>query len=71
MHTPDAHYYLHTALQSLEKAYADNRDLTVAAQISHALEALHRLANLSKGDLMTNHHPIHDPYEMDKFNSAV
>lgn len=71
MYTADAHYYLRTALQALEKAYTGNQDLTVATHISQAMDALHRLAHHAKSDVRAHHGATRDPYEMDEYNSAV
>jgi len=45
MRDTDTNYYLFIALQALETAYSENKDLTVAKHLSQAMEALHRVTH--------------------------
>ena len=60
-------YYLSTAMQAMEQAYAQNQDGTVRPHLSRAIDALHELMQQTA----ISGHPESDPYEMNQFNSAI
>ena len=67
----DQSYYLGTALEALESAYACNRDTTVGPHISRAIDAIRSLMHqaASSGDAYKQ--TSNDPHEMNEFNSAI
>ena len=71
MRDSDTNYYLFIALQALETAYSENKDLTVAKHLSQAMEALHRVTHKTGKITRGSHQATYDPHEMDEFNSAV
>lgn len=64
-------YYLGTALQAMEKAYALNRDTKVGQHLSEAIAALHQLAHQTAAAHGASNHEPYDPYEMNEYNSAI
>lgn len=71
MRDTDTNYYLFIALQALETAYSENKDLAVAKHLSQAMEALHRVTHKAGKNTRSSHKATYDPHEMDEFNSAV
>ncbi len=67
----DQSYYLSTALQALENAYARNRDAAVGPHISRAIGALQRLMHQAASADGAHKRMSSDPYEMNEFNSAI
>ena len=64
-------YYLGEALQAMEQAYADNKDTGVGHHIARAVGALHELMNRIAAPHEVHGSAVSDPYEINKFNSAV
>ncbi|GLI39106.1 hypothetical protein KI811_04375 [Geobacter hydrogenophilus] len=64
-------YYLGTALQAMEKAYALNHDATVGQNISQAIAALHQLMHQTAASHVANDKAPYDPYEVNEHNSAI
>ncbi len=63
-------YYLGTALQAMEKAYALNHDTGVGQNISQAIAALHQLMHQTAAHGVSDQ-AVFDPYEMNELNSAI
>ena len=63
-------HYLGTALQAVEKAYAQNHDPLVGQHLSQAIAALYHLVHQTVAQSANGHEP-YDPYELNEYNSAV
>ena len=72
MRNSDQSYYLRTALQALESAYAHNRDASVGPHLSRAIDALNTLAHHQTASSVGEYSgTVNDPYEVNDFNSAI
>ena len=64
-------YYLNTAMEAMEQAYARNQDVMVGTHISRAIDALHTLMHQGIVIGSSSEQGHSDPYELNEYNSAI
>jgi hypothetical protein len=68
---PDPRSYADTALQALERAYAESPDPHTSSLIMTAMEAIRRLTQEMKGISTADNGTQFDPHELNDLNSAI
>jgi hypothetical protein len=68
---PDPRSYANTALQALERAYAESPDPHTSSLILTAMEAVQRLKQEIKTIATAEDRTPFDPHELNDLNSAI